>query len=182
MDRETLKTALLELSQSDRALLIKEVEQVNAQHDMALLSRRIQFDNKRGTCPYCGSFKYTKFGTDKGSKRYRCKECKRTFTEYTGTWVSKLHKKELTGEYLKLMSQEKSLDKIKVELGINKKTAFDWRHKILSGIENSEKGSFQGITESDDTFFLLSEKGTKQILRRPRKRGGKAKQGGINNE
>jgi transposase-like protein len=141
MERETLKRALLELSQSDRALLIKEIEQVNTQHDMAIQSRRVKLDNKHGRCPYCGSFKYNKFGTDKGSRRYRCKECKRTFTEYTGTWLSKLHKKELTGEYIKLMSQEKSLDKIKVELGINKKTAFDWRHKILSGIENSEKGS-----------------------------------------
>ena len=182
MDKETLKSALLELSQSERALLIKEVEQVNSQHDIAIQSRRVNLDNKHGRCPYCASFKYTKFGTDKGSKRYRCKECKRTFTEFTGTWLSKLHKKDLTGEYIKLMSQEKSLDKIKVELGINKKTAFDWRHKILSGIENSEKGSFQGITESDDTFFLFSEKGTKQIRRSPRKRGGKAKQRGINNE
>jgi len=182
MDRETLKRALLELSQSDRALLIKEVEQVNTKHDMAIQSRRIKLDNKQGKCPHCGSFKYNKFGTDKGSKRYRCKECNRTFTEFTGTWLSKIHKKDLTGEYMKLMSEEKSLDKIKVELGINKKTAFDWRHKILSGIENSGKGSFRGITESDDTFFLLSEKGTKQIHRSPRKRGGNAKLRGISNE
>jgi transposase-like protein len=182
MDREILKRALLELSQTDRASLIKEVEQVTTLHGEAIQARRIKLDNKHGKCPNCGSFKYTKFGTDKGSKRYRCKECSRTFTEYTGTWLAKLHKKDLTGEYLRLMSQEKSLDKIKVELGINKKTAFDWRHKILSGIENSQKGSFQGITESDDTFFLLSEKGTKQIHRSPRKRGGKAKQRGISSE
>ena len=182
MDRETLKRALQELSISDRASLIKEVEQLTTGHREALQARRTKLDNKNGRCPHCGSFKYAKFGTDKGSKRYRCKECRRTFTEYTGTWLSKLHKKDLTGEYLRLMSQEKSLDKIKVELHINKKTAFDWRHKILSGIENSQKGSFQGITESDDTFFLISEKGTKQIHRNPRKRGGKSKQRGINNE
>jgi transposase-like protein len=182
MDRDSLKRALLELSQSDRALLIKEVEQGNTRHDLVLVSRRAKLDNKQGKCPHCGSFKYNGFGIDKGSKRYRCKECNRTFTEYSGTWLSKIHRKDLTGDYIKLMSEEKSLDKIKVELGINKKTAFDWRHKILSGIENTGKGSFQGITESDDTFFMLSEKGKKQTHRNPRKRGDKAKGRGIGNE
>lgn len=182
MDIETLKKALLELSEAERTLLINEVEQVNSSYNTALQSQRFRLDNKQGKCPHCGSFKYNKFGSDKGSKRYRCKECKRTFTEYTGTWLSKIHKKDLTGKYIKLMREEKSLDKIKAELNINKKTAFDWRHKILSGFENSEKGLFQGITESDDTFFLLSEKGMKQIHRSPRKRGGHAKQKGISNE
>jgi transposase-like protein len=182
MDREALKNALLNLSKTDRAILIKEVEQANPQGDSINGTRRAMLDNKQGKCPHCGSFKYNSFGMDKGSKRYRCKECKRTFTEFTGTWLSKIHKKELTGDYIKLMNQEKSLDKIKVELGINKKTAFDWRHKILSGIENTGKGPFQGITESDETFFLISEKGTKQTLRSPRKRGGKAKKKGISNE
>lgn len=32
---------------------------------------------------------------------------------------------------MSLMSENKSLDKISSELRINKKTAFDWRHKIL---------------------------------------------------
>lgn len=77
--------------------------------------------------------------------------------------MSKIHKKDLTVGYLKLMDEEKSLDKIKVELGINKKTAFDWRHKILSGTENSGKGLFQGITESDETFFLISEKAQNKL-------------------
>ena len=181
MDREALKKALLDLSQTDRTSLIKEVEQANSQHDSVIRTRRAKLDNKQGKCPHCGSFKYNNFGMDKGSKRYRCKVCKRTFTEFTGTWLSKIHKKALTGDYLKLMNEEKSLDKIKVELGINKKTAFDWRHKILSGIENSGKGPFQGITESDETFFLISEKGTKQTSRSPRKRGGNAKKRGINN-
>jgi transposase-like protein len=182
MDREELKKALLDLPQIERASLFKEIEQTDNKHNSVLISRRSKLDHKQGKCPHCGSFKYNKFGVDKGSQRYRCKECKRTFTEYTGTWMSKIHKKDLTGDYLKLMEEEKSLDKIKVELGINKKTAFDWRHKILSGVENTGKGPFQGITESDETFFLISEKGTKQTSRRPRKRGGRAKKRGISSE
>jgi transposase-like protein len=182
MDREVIKNALREMSQSDRDSLFKEVEKENSRYDYALKKHREKLDNKQGQCPHCGSFKYNKFGMDKGSKRYRCKSCKRTFTEFTGTWLSKIHKKELTGNYIELMNQEKSLDKIKVILCINKKTAFDWRHKILSGIENSEKGIFQGITESDETFFLHSEKGKELTSRNPRKRGGNATKRGISDE
>lgn len=69
-----------------------------------------------------------------------------------------IHKKDKIDEYMVLMLEEKSLDKIKEELNINKKTAFDWRHKILSSIEETDKDSFTGITESDETFMLFSEK------------------------
>lgn len=182
MDKDAIKQALLQLSEAERAALIKEVENENTPHERIIELRRAKLDNKQGKCPHCGSFKYTKHGIDKGSKRYKCKECHRTFTEYTGSWLSRIHKKHLAGDYIKFMSEEMSLDKIKNQLSINKKTAFDWRHKILSGIENSEKGTFQGITESDDTFFLISEKGSKQLNRSPRKRGGSAKQRGISNE
>ena len=182
MDLIELKRALLELTESERKALIKEIELSSSGYTQVLSLRRSRLDSKQGKCPHCGSFKYSKFGVDKGSKRYRCKECKRTFTEYTGTWLSRIHKKSLVDDYLKLMKAEMSLDNIKEELGINKKTAFDWRHKILSGVETSGKGSFKGITESDDTFFLLSEKGKKQTERTPRKRGSKARRKGINNE
>ncbi len=39
-----------------------------------------------GCCAHCG---HVKFGIDKGSQRYKCKSCKRSFTEYTGTWFSR---------------------------------------------------------------------------------------------
>jgi transposase-like protein len=102
--------------------------------------------------------KYVKFGIDKGAHRYKCKSCKRSFTEYSGTWMDGLHHKDKIDAYLKLMLEEKSLDKIKGTLSINKKTAFDWCHKIRSSIEQSEKAGVTGITESDETFFLHSEK------------------------
>ena len=71
-----------------------------------------------------------------------------------------LHKKDKVDDYLTLMMEEKSLDKIKDALKINKKTAFDWRHKILSSLADSDGDDFTGITESDETFFLKSEKGS----------------------
>ena len=183
MDKSEIKRALLSLSTEERTALLSEIEKEPSKHSINLLSqRREHLDNKIGHCPHCSSKKYRKHGKDKGSQRYYCNTCKKTFTEYTGTWLAGIHKKELVSDYLKLMEQELSLDKIKNELGINKKTSFDWRHKILSGFENSDQGGFKGITESDDTFFLHSSKGSKLHDRKPRKRGGSADKRGISNE
>lgn len=182
MTKSEIKEALLSLSPEERKSLLADIEKEADKHSPLLEGRREKLNNKIGSCPYCSSKKYRKHGKDKGSQRYYCTSCKHTFTEYTGTWLSGIHKKDLVSNYLKLMEEELSLDKIKERLGINKKTAFDWRHKILSGLDNSDKGDFKGITESDDTFFLQSSKGTKLLDRKPRKRGGAATKRGISNE
>lgn len=145
-------------------------------------SRREILDNKQAVCPHCGHAKYVKYGIDKGAQRYKCKSCKRNFTEYTGTWMAGIHKKDKLNAYMGLMLEEKSLDKIKEELRINKKTAFDWRHKILSSLEDIDKDTFSGITESDETFLLFSEKGKRTLSRKGKKRGGSSKSRGISND
>ena len=182
MDKSQIKQALMSLSIEERKALLADIEKETDKHTSVLGKRRESLNNKIDSCPHCGSKKYHKHGIDKGSQRYYCNSCKRTFTEYTGTWLAGIHKKELVADYLKLMEQELSLDKIKVSLGINKKTAFDWRHKVLSSLENIDRGNFKGITESDDTFFLQSSKGSKLYDRKPRKRGGSANKRGISNE
>ena len=48
--------------------------------------------------------------------------------------------------YMRLMSEQKSLDRISTALHINKKTAFDWRHKILRSLKQDEGVSFCGRT------------------------------------
>ena len=57
-------------------------------------------------------------------------------------------------------------------------TAFGWCHKILASLD-AGGDDFTGITESDETFFLRSEKGMEVKGRRSRKRGGKATKRGI---
>ena len=185
MDLQEIKKEISTLSQIERQELLKEFSQelspsiptVKSQE-----SRRFQLDNKLGCCAHCGHSKYVKFGTDKGSQRYKCKSCKRSFTEYTGTWMAGLQRKDKIDDYLALMLEEKSLDKIKVALSINKKTAFDWRHKVLAALSENDKDDFTGITESDETFFLNSEKGSPVNHREPRKRGGTSKTRGISND
>ena len=184
ISNEDIKSHLLSLNPREQSRLLKELQGLSKfsnkpNHD---LSRRKLLNNKQGNCPHCGYTKYVKYGIDKGSQRYKCKSCKRNFTEYTGTWLARLQRKDKVDAYVDLMLQEKSLDKIKDELSINKKTAFDWRHKILSSLEETDKNSFTGITESDETFILFSEKGKRNLSRKGKKRGSKAKKKGVNNE
>ena len=45
-------------------------------------------------CPHCGSAGAVSRGKARGLRRYRCKECGRTFGALTGTALSELHHKE----------------------------------------------------------------------------------------
>jgi transposase-like protein len=181
MDIAEIKRQILMLPTADRKRLLSEIDGAMV-GPQAQASRRHLLDNRMGSCPHCGHGRYVRFGKDKGAQRYRCKSCKRSFTEYTGTWMAGLHKKDKVDGYLALMMEEKSLDKIKDALEINKKTAFDWRHKILSSLGDGDGEDFTGITESDETFFLKSEKGKEAVGRKARKRGGTSAKRGTNDE
>ena len=81
------------------------------------------------------------------------------------------------------MSKSYSLRQSAKEVGISYCTSFLWRHKILGAFKEIGCTKLEGIIESDETFFLYSEKGNKNIEGRDsRKRGGKATKAGINDE
>ena len=144
MDYQQILAAIQILPETEQKQLISELTGKAIRQEY-ISNRREKLINKQVGCPHCSRLKFYRFGKDKGSIRFMCKECKRTFTEYSGTWLAGLHKKELVNDYLDLMHEQKSLDKIKEVLHINKKTAFDWRHKILSSFEDVEKQDFNGI-------------------------------------
>jgi transposase-like protein len=171
------------LSAADRAMLISALTGLGDILSEKTPSPRLEeLLNKQACCPHCGEKHYYRYGKDKGSQRFKCNECHRTFTEYTGTWQEGLHKKVLVDQYILMMSEQKSLDKISAALHINKKTAFDWRHKILETFNQDEGDSFSGIVESDETFFEDSEKGNRHLDRPGRKRGTDPKKRGISDD
>jgi transposase-like protein len=158
------------LSSKEQARLVSEL--LGRSQEDYLSFRRQQFYDKQAGCPWCGGKQYRKYGTDKACQRFKCQACSRTFTEYTGTWLDGLHKKSQVVDYIELMLEGYSLDKLSKTLCMSKKTAFDWRHKILSSLEQDKGNSMNGIVESDETFFEGSEKGNRQLTRRlSRKRG-----------
>ena len=68
----------------------------------------------------------------------------------------------------------------KTEISIQ--ISFDWRHKLLTSFSSVSVSEFEGIVESDDLFFPISEKGSRTLERKPKKRGEKANKSGISNE
>jgi hypothetical protein len=49
-------------------------------------------------------------------------------------------------------------------------TLFYWRHKVLFALKHMDFETFSGIVEMDETYFLYSEKGKRNLNgRKPRK-------------
>jgi len=135
------------------------------------------------SCPHCKSETIVGYGKYRDSKRYKCKHCGKTFNDMTGTSVSHIHKKNEWEEYISCISEGLSLRAAAARTGISYRTSFLWRHKILGAFHEVGCTKLEGIVEGDETFFLYSEKGQKNIKgRSPRNRGGKASKAGINDE
>jgi len=139
-------------------------------------------DKHQINCPHCNSNDIQANGKNKGIQRYRCKSCLKYFSETTGTPLAWLKKRNKWSLYLHCMLKGYSLRKCAEEVGIGLQTSFDWRHKILSAFKTVSPERFTSILESDEIFFLESEKGNKKLNRPARKRGGKATTAGISKE
>lgn len=113
-------------------------------------------------CRKCGSHKIAKFGKDKnGKQRYKCMSCGSTFTATTGAAIScSRHSFDVWKKYIELLLSKASLEKCANECNISVKTAFIWRHKILSLLQKDQDCRvMNGIVEADETFFGVSYKG-----------------------
>ena len=132
-----------------------------------------EIDNSTSNhCPHCQSQLRIKHGKKGQLQKYKCKSCNRIYTSRTGTARHNLHKVDKFELYKLLMFEGNylSLQSIATKVGICIKTAFEWRHKLLSAsIADDER--FNGISEIDDIWFLYSQKG-RQGLGYSRKRGG----------
>ena len=186
MNNEQILTYFLNLSDSQQHSLLSDLNRSKIESDYSSLLklRGDALDDKRAECPHCKSFNFIKYGKDKGCRKYKCKDCKGGFTEYTGTWINGIHKKHLIPSFMKSLESSLSLVKTSKEIGVSEPTVFNWRHKFLSSQEpkEEEEEPFKGITESDETFYQHSQKGKKCTHRDPRKRGERFSRGITNEE
>ncbi len=127
-------------------------------------------------CPYCGSIYFCKNGHQGTVQQYKCKECLKNFTGKTGTFMHGIKERKKFERFFKIMTEQYlPIRVISKKVGVSIQTAFDWRHKILSGLKTTTD-EFNGITEIDDVWFLYSQKG-RNGLKYSRKRGGSHRQG-----
>ena len=138
-------------------------------------------ESKATTCPHCQDNRIRANGRLKGFQRYVCNGCKKNFSETTGKFWYNIKKKNKLNRYLYCLLSGFSIRKSAKQTGISIQTSFDWRHKLLTSFSSVSVEEFQGIVESDDLFFAYSEKGSRHLDRKPKKRGEKASKAGISN-
>jgi transposase-like protein len=134
-------------------------------------------------CPHCGGDSIGLWGRANGMPRYRCKECRKTFSPLTGTPLAGLHHKDRWMDQAQALTSGESIAKAAERCAIDPTTAFRWRHRFLSALNLDKPTSLSGIVEADETFILESFKGKREGLPRPsRERGGKAAKRGLSAE
>lgn len=112
------------------------------------------------------------WGFSHGLVRYRCHACGKTSNPLTGTPLAHLRKRGQWLRYGQALIDGVSVRKAAQCCGVDKKTAFLWRHRFLQAAATHRAIHESGIVEADETFFLESFKGQRELPRPARRRGG----------
>ena len=162
----------LSIEDKQRALSAIEGEWEGRNGLMAELGLQlIQSRKSSMDCPHCQSPHTIRRGIVKGVEQFTCKACGKHFRSSYGTALFRIQRKDKWQGYLRLMEQGYSIKKAAKELGISIQTSFDWRHKILSSLQTALPAKIGGIVECDDLQLPQSNKGSRKLKRKPRKRG-----------
>lgn len=133
-------------------------------------------------CPHCQSKIVGRWGSANRLWRYRCRACKITFNCLTETPLAQLHKRELWSGHAQALVDGISLRKVAKRLNVRLPTAFRWRHRFLKAPKGLKANKVQGTVEADETYFRYSEKGSRKLTRKARKRGGDDAKRGLSDD
>ena len=154
--------------------------------EQILQSLRVEFEGKgkllevvisevkaqpwKKACPHCKSKRVHKRGSQNSVQMYKCVDCSKWFSSTTGTPLWDIKRKDKWQSYLNCMQQNMPIKKIAKEIGISIQTSFDWRHKILSVLNEHTPAKLSGRVECDELELPISNKGERNLNREPRKR------------
>ena len=142
------------------------------------------------SCPHYKSNKIVKNGFRNSIQRFICKDCNKSFTVRTNTITEHSKKSfETWSKFIECMMNSFTVRRSAEICGINKDTAFIWRHKVLDALQNMQNSvELNGVVEADETFFALSFKGnhkkstTFTMPRKAHKRGKDIHTRGLSHE
>jgi len=117
------------------------------------------------SCVHCGGKNIGNWGTAHGLRRYRCRDCRRTFNALTGTALARLRLKPAWLGFAAALQQSTSVRKSAAACGVAVSTAFRWRHRFLTAPSANKPTLMSGIIEADETFFRRSYKGARHWTR-----------------
>ncbi len=168
-----IKELFSRLSLGTQEALLEELLQDQELQGKVLVDATKEVSSKREKkpCPHCSSTSVYRRGQQKGVAMYSCKDCLKWYSETTGTPLYEIKLKNKWQAYLKCMEQGMPIKKIAKELGICIQTSFDWRHKILSSLEQFAPVELSNEVECDELELALNNKGNRDLDRAPRKRG-----------
>ncbi|HEX8602620.1 MAG TPA: IS1595 family transposase [Pseudoduganella sp.] len=134
------------------------------------------------TCPHCAGSRCHRCGQANGLQRYRCLGCGRSFNALTGTPLARLRLREKWLPYLQCLIGSDTVRAAARRVVVAKSTSFRWRHRFLAALRRAPHPRLSGIVEADETYHLASQKGSRNLDRPARRRGGKAARRGISRE
>lgn len=119
-------------------------------------------------CPGCGSVAVVHNGVSgAGIQRYLCQDCAKSFTRFTGTLLEKSRLPwDVWVEVLRMTLNDDALQTMKTVLeldfgceGINIKTLFAMRMKLIHAMAAVEPPTLTGVIQMDETHVRESQKG-----------------------
>ena len=134
--------------------------------------KRLQKLGINNSCPKCGSKKYNKVGKRNHVQVYRCKDCSSKFTAFSGTilektrwhwdiWIKVL---EMTINSYSIPDMINVLEKDYGCNGINYKTVWLWRMKLIHALASLPMPKLTGIVQVDETFIREAQKGSRELV------------------
>lgn len=147
-------------------------------------------------CPCCNSTNIVKNGKRNGIMRFKCKKCGKQFTLFSGTilektkfswdvWVAIVHM--VLNKYPVRKMQKNLIETYNLK-GLDYKTVFLCKHKIIHAMAAMPMPKLSGIIQVDETFFRESQKGSRHLVstigetRKARKGHRPSKYGVMGNE
>ena len=136
------------------------------------VERKLLEAGVNSTCPHCNSNKIVKRGRDVNFQRYFCKDCLKSFTAVTNTflentnfpwkvWVSIL---EMTIHNESIADMVNKLERDYKLTGLTEITVLLARHKILYAVSLLPQPVLTGVIQIDETFFRESQKAAKELV------------------
>jgi transposase-like protein len=82
-------------------------------------------------CPHCASRQLNRHGQANNRQRFRCRQCRRTFNDLTGTPLARLRLRDKWPDYIVMLREARSVRAAAAQVGVHSNTALRWRHRFL---------------------------------------------------
>jgi transposase-like protein len=133
-------------------------------------------------CPRCGCPRVHRCGHASGLQRFRCLGCRRSYNALTGTPLARLRQREHWLAFFQCVLASTTVRAAAQYIGVHRTTSFRWRHRFIPAATRERPAILGTVVETDETYLLESQKGSRHLTRPARRRGGAARRPGINGE